>query len=481
MLERVVRLHIILLLFLTVLFFGGVHVWSTCVLELTVCGLVALMLLRTAYHTRLRNAALLDFISQTGAAGIFLGLFCGYTLLQFLPLPQVWVALLSPTAAAIQRSADLINPGAVDAEPSMTLSLLPFESKIFFLKLSAYLGFFFLVCAAFPTRHDHFALIKSLIVFGAACSLYGLIETFSGHWHILWWPSFRHDLRVSGTFINPNHFAFYLGLIIPMGCGFLYARTEDHKPATASRKQASWYRRMLQSLNERESRTQKNGLLMFLIGLMILALFFTASRGAIFALSVSLMLMAGLALSKRQRRGFLLLLFFCLFIAGTYALQMGVEPVLERFLRIDWYHPSQELRLLYYRSAAPLISDFTLTGTGMGTFEEVYPLVKPATLYPTQLKYLHNDWLQVIVEGGLLGGSLVLSGYVFLILGCLRRLRNTTSRSSIGLGLGGIGTLVFAGLHSFVEFSLQMPGNALTLLALTAVSRRALQQVPGEM
>ena len=49
-----------------------------------------------------------------------------------------------------------------------------------------------------------------------------------------------------------------------------------------------------------------------------------------------------------------------------------------------------------------MISQFWLLGTGFGSFEEVYHIFEPdRLLFPEYINQAHNDWAQLVIEGGL--------------------------------------------------------------------------------
>ena len=47
----------------------------------------------------------------------------------------------------------------------------------------------------------------------------------------------------------------------------------------------------------------------------------------------------------------------------------------------------------------PMLRDFALTGSGFGSFEEVFPRFQPAGSV-ARWNRAHNDYLEVLVEGG---------------------------------------------------------------------------------
>lgn len=495
MIARITRFFLKALLFMVPLFFGGVHVWMYTLMELAVFGLLMIVcinqiiaisgqivvisgsknqLLNSGSTVSLRNMT--AWPGSMSPLSLWMGAFLVLTIIQLIPLPRICLEWFSLHSLQIKETALQIIQNNEAQLVYSCFSLFPHVTKLFVFKFTAYCGFFLLVSFYFKSRKDVSGLIKFLIFIGVIFSIYGLVEVFSGHKHILWWPNeFRHgvDLRVFGTFINPDHFAFYLELIVTMALGYLFRKRFFRKSEPDADR--PWLKQVAQLFLDENAGIQKNMLLIFLIGIMILALFFSASRGAILSLGFVLIFMTLLMYLKSSQKSFIWSIPLILFIVGLYAFVLGFGPVLDRFHGMDLQSLSSNNRMIYYRSVWPLIKEFCWTGTGMGTFSDVYPMVKPVQLDYAFISHLHNDWLEVLVEGGVFGFSILFAGYFYVLQKFLRLWWKRRDPYAVGVGLGAIGTMLTAGLHSLVDFGLQVPGNAITLLAIMAVGWNSLQ------
>lgn len=110
-----------------------------------------------------------------------------------------------------------------------------------------------------------------------------------------------------------------------------------------------------------------------------------------------------------------------------------------------------------------------ILGWGLATFEYAYPEFR--SFYTNSLvNAVHNDYLQVLVETGLLGFAITVWLLVAAIRPGLRKLRNWPSdvNGSVALAalLGISGILV----HSFVDFNLQIPANAMLFYVLCTLA-----------
>jgi putative inorganic carbon (HCO3(-)) transporter len=97
------------------------------------------------------------------------------------------------------------------------------------------------------------------------------------------------------------------------------------------------------------------------------------------------------------------------------------------------------------------IQDFPFTGTGLGTFRRVAPLLYPLFLIGSELDigHAHNVFLQVALDLGLLG----LVAYLALIISAIWiGWRLARSRSEWGwLGLGIVGALVAFHIYGLTD------------------------------
>ena len=126
-----------------------------------------------------------------------------------------------------------------------------------------------------------------------------------------------------------------------------------------------------------------------------------------------------------------------------------------------------EGRAAAWAATARIIGDFPLTGTGFGTYREVSTRYAPAGS-PKRFVRAHNDYIEVVAEGGWVTASLIAWLTVgFGILASRRLWRNNGSLSVSRLGLAlGLASLA---LHAVVDFNHQIPANALLFVALAAL------------
>jgi putative inorganic carbon (HCO3(-)) transporter len=117
----------------------------------------------------------------------------------------------------------------------------------------------------------------------------------------------------------------------------------------------------------------------------------------------------------------------------------------------------------------PLLERYHLTGTGIGTFEQAYAQVRSAAMRQ-YFDHAHNDYVEFAVEVGIPGlillALLVGVHALHAIMVIIRRKR----RLPAGVAFAALMALLAQGIHATVEFNLQIPANAATLIVLMAAS-----------
>lgn len=87
-----------------------------------------------------------------------------------------------------------------------------------------------------------------------------------------------------------------------------------------------------------------------------------------------------------------------LLIAATFVI-LDRAPAFSDILSTDSF---EDLRWSLWPTIHRMISIHWLLGTGLGSFEQVYHIYEPnALLMPRYVNQAHNDWVQLIIEGGI--------------------------------------------------------------------------------
>ena len=109
--------------------------------------------------------------------------------------------------------------------------------------------------------------------------------------------------------------------------------------------------------------------------------------------------------------------------------------------------------------AAPLL------GYGYGTFADVFPMFRDQSVSTWgQWTQAHNTYLEVFQGLGLLFGSMLIASVVVLVLRCVKGATTRQMNETVPCVVASVAFLL--GVHSLIDFSLQMQAIAITFMAL---------------
>ena len=410
--------------------------------------------------------------SRAPAAGRFralvlaLGLVAVTAGLQAAPLPQRAVSAVSPARAAHDWRALYAEARPVPAEPveaAATISIAPSRTL---LGLAFVTGFSLFFLGAARALHEVRAsrVARGVIALGVLVALAGIVQAAGagpavyGVWH----P--RKAWTPSAPFINPNHFAGWMLMAIPLALGHVGGGA-----VRALRRAPPGWRRRLVWLASREAGDIV--LPAFAALVMTLSVFVTRSVSGMLCLAAALGAFAWWA-SPRQagwRRRALLpagvtgVLVAAAAWAGLDAVGGEIAVTLA-----DAADPAGRVGL--WRDTARIVGDFPLTGTGFNTYGVAMLAYQTRGLDMLAVE-AHNDYLQIAAEGGLLVGlPIVLAAGVFAVE-VRRRFREARDDTRTRwLRVGAVFGLGATALQELVDFSLQMPGNAVLFALLMAIA-----------
>ena len=313
----------------------------------------------------------------------------------------------------------------------------PYLTRVELLKLAAYLLIFFLATQAFRERGDLTNLAWFLILLCFTVSLLGIVQHFTSDAKIYGLRTLSAGGDPFGPFVNRNHFAGFVELTLPAGLALLIFRglRRDMIPLT--------------------------GLLTIVpIGAMILS----GSRGGIVSFGFEIAVLALLARFRKAPEGPRLV---ALAIVGFAALALvawlGVGQAIERFSTLHKGDVSLGRRGTMIRGAAHIFFDHPIKGAGVGGLVAVFPRYEVA-YDGLVVDHVHNDYMELLAETGILGGLCGLAFLWILIRDARRGFIAEQGHFSRAIHAGAITALCGLLLHSMVDFNLHIPSNVLLFL-----------------
>lgn len=395
---RAIRIGICVLVVFAVLAFGTVEIWSTAILEI-------------------------------GAATLFL---CWALLLFFRSEIEIrWNKTFWPLLAFIGIAGLQLVDGR---------TAYPFLTRVALLKLVACVLLFFLTVQAFRTRQEYKSFAWFLMSFGFAVAVLGLAQNYTSHYLLYWFRPLTEGGNPFGPYVDRNHFAGFMELIVPVGMSLIAFRGV---------------------------RREQMAFVGILTLVPIAALILTASRGGIVSFAVEVGLLGVLMGARRVR--FQAVAVASVLLAAVAVLGwLGAGRALDRIEASNVGEISTGRRMSMLRGAWRVFLDHRLSGMGLGTLVAVYP--KYETLYDGKIvDHAHDDYAELLAETGVAGG---LCGLVFLIMlfrESARRLAEEQSAFSQAFHAAGTVACVGLLIHSLVDFNMHIPANGLLFLLQTTV------------
>lgn len=438
--------------------FGAVYPWAYRPL-LVACGVVGV----GGFISGLRDDGGRPYRAlQVGLAAVWIAV-----LLQVIPLPPSVLARVSPATDDFLRRYDVVYAAGLPASGAETgiarhpLSIEP-EATWRGLGFLTALAMLFLGTTRLLSRKGATTLVYGLTVFGAGLAVIGIVQraTFTGRIYGFWTPQQTGD--PFGPFVNKNHFAGWMMMAampaIGLCCAGIARGMRDMKPG--------WRNRLLWLASPVASRLIFAELAVVLMGL---SLVLSLSRSGIAGFAVALVL-SGVVLASRQTGGSRrnLALGHLVFVLSVTVAWAGVDAVARRFTLTSWTDAGG--RSGTWRDAGRIVRDFPLTGTGLNTYGSATLLYET----PDRTEHFgeaHNDYLQLVAEGGLLLGVPIVVVLWLFAQEVRRRFRERTDDTvTYWVRVGATTGLVAMALQEMVDFSLQIPANAVLFVVLAAIA-----------
>ena len=400
---------------------------------------LSLLILGLAATTCAVSARPFASFSERDRAAVFCALlFPVYIGLQLVPLPIFFLRIVDPTRASIADALALVT-----AAPRFApLSIVPAKTWHHLSRIASY-ALVFLLFREMGRRVKNNVWMPALplIALGAAEAVFGLVQHYQG------------AQTVTGTYLSRDFLAGLLEMVLPLalmyGITILNRRREWDTFATSSVVNASMF---------------------FALGVgMFATIVFSLSKGGFLSTLASLFVMGllgwGSKLRGRKRWGaagvLAVLVLLVVVSVPTYELVQAIGGATS--------DSTAEGRWPIAQDTVRMIAVYPLFGTGLGTY---FPALLRYQTYGLNVAWVnaHNDYLELLAELGVLGFLIpaVLMSAVFAH--AVRRAIWEQSTEVRFLGLGCTGGLAAMLIHSFGDFNMYVPANAMVLAWISGIS-----------
>jgi len=291
----------------------------------------------------------------------------------------------------------------------------------------------------------------AIFIIGAFVAVLGIMQVGQGNHELYLFREVGESRQPFGPFYDRDHAASLLCISALVGFGIFGSRW------------SAWKR--LRSPGKQADLIATQFLVFFLLVVVIAGIDATCSRGGMLSFLAAIFTIGILAAGFAKERWARWLIRLGVILGVSLVIAMLFQSTRwERFKEVP-IRVSAQIRLNMYGWGLRLFRDFPLTGVGFGAFSTAYPAYQ-AKDFEGLVQHVHNDWLEILIESGIVGFLAYVMGIALLLRGAYVSWRANTSREMRFL----IGSLLAAStafiVHTMGEFSFHIPGNAIFFLAL---------------
>jgi len=442
--------------------FGAVYPWGYWPLA-AVCALVGLLGLASAPPEKpswWRLPAVLVAVAFVLAS-------------QLVPVPSPWLARWSPARHAFLKQHDVLYafPGGT------TTHSLSIDGHGTLIALVCLVAFALLLTGATRVLSAIGArtLVNGVVAFGLVLALVAIVQNMaiaaaSGEGRIVYiygfWPD-PYANKPFGPFINKNNFAGWIIMAMPLALGYAVSSAA----ASLRGVPGDWRSRVLWLSSKPAVRTIFAAVSAFAMGI---ALVMSMSRSGMVACAVAIVAAAWCAPGRAAAwRARLAPVALALMLLAVLSIWVGPDAIAQRFN--DGTEATMRGRLGAWTDGMRIIGDFPIIGTGVNAFGTAMLLYQRSDPF-NYWEEAHNDYLQILAEGGIVLAALALVAIAVVFSEIRKRFKEDGSSPAAWLRFGAVTGLAAIALQETVEFSLQIPGNAALFAVLLAV---ALHRTPA--
>ncbi len=312
-------------------------------------------------------------------------------------------------------------------------------------------AFLFLAIVNNLHRQESAQIITLTLVFLAMAISFYAIYQFVTNSNRVWALIKPYAHRGSGTFISPNNLSGFLEMILPLGLAYTITSRIKALP-----KVFTGYASLV----------------------MIGGLVVTVSRGSWFASAIALLIFFSILMFHHTHRVPAMVLLGTIIIGSLYFGPRNVFFTSRiRDLGMDKTGVSRDSRVLIWQTAKKLWHEDIWWGIGPAHFNYRFGKYRPELIQASPDR-AHNDYLNTLTDWGIVGVVLIAAAWVLLFACALwtwRYVRGSPNTlgdhrsNKLALVLGASIGLVAILIHSFVDFNMHIPANAIVAITLMAL------------
>ncbi|MBT5926991.1 MAG: hypothetical protein HOH33_10265 [Verrucomicrobia bacterium] len=330
---------------------------------------------------------------------------------------------------------------------------VPYSAEYEIMRIFLY-GAIFLLAVNFLHGQETTQILSLILVFvGMILASYALFQYITHSdkvWHMT--KPAQYMGRGSGSYICPNHLAGFLEMVLPLGLAYLFAGR----------------------LNTTFKVFLGYACLVIMAGIGV-----TMSRGGWLATGISIMAFLVMLLGHRKYRIQAGAALLCFLMGGflVFDRSEGLKERLNQTLQRDTSTPVS-VRSIIWKSTLDMWEDHQWTGVGPGQFDYTFQHYRHPEVQERP-GWVHNDYLHLLVEYGIIGLGIFGVGFILLAAGAWKT-RKYVLREARDFGknrhsnraafvLGSTISLLAISVHSIFDFNMYIPANGILAVALAGI------------
>jgi len=418
--------------------FAGAYRWTTVPL----CAGVALMLVTTRPSIGRGPGWLLDW----SLLACLLAVAC-----QLIPLPAATRERLSPEAFTVERVASFAAAPAI--RPARPLSVDAESTAWAFALAATYIGLFWCARAIF-SRGGVRSTVRGVSWLGLALTTLVAVQRATSPKLLYWvWQPLSKGATPYGPFVNRNGLATWLAMSVPLIIGYAMARHQSQQRSDGG---------AIPGASIDSTQLWLGGAAVLMTGCLLASM----SRAGILGAAIGLTALIGFSW-RRISTGTVAWM-----IAGLIAMAVMASMYADLGKLTARLHETTELgtwgRPAIWRDTWRMASDFRLTGVGAGAFERGMLVYQEGSRL-FFFNHAHDEYLQIVAEGGLLvavPAALALLAAVALMARYLR----TDRTAMFWVRAGAIAGIVAVAVQSIWDTGLRTPANGVLFAVIAAAA-----------
>lgn len=317
------------------------------------------------------------------------------------------------------------------------------------LRILVYASLFFVVLNNLHRQEYTQIIGYTLFALAAAISGYAVYQFITGS-DMVWKYHSSYAGRGSGTYICPNHLAGFLEMLAPLAVA--YGIMGRGKALTKV-------------------------LISYSVLVMIAGVAVTQSRGSWVSVSLTFVALAVYLITQRPFR-LPAAIFLVVFIGGLTFFATRANVLTQRFAKaFNSGKVDLETRRDMWSGAVRMWKDHPWFGVGPGHYDVRFRVYRPVSLQ-LQPDRAHNEYLNALADWGIVGETIIATSLGLLGIGVLKvwkhvkrgdRTLGSNQSDKFAFLLGSCAGILALMLHSFVDFNLQIPANAIVAVTIMAL------------